>query len=179
MNKILKVFACLGIVLQCFAAAAVQAKLNLFPEPRYIPDLSFYGDSGKAYKLSQFNDDLLVAVVWSRTCGPCLADLKHLNGFAKAVTDKGIRVILISPADEWRTADERRNFLKRFGAPNLVSFLDKKAGFMNGMGVMATPTAFLINRNGLEVGQITGAVEWDNPKVVDYLVKLKNKQSSK
>ena len=178
MNKILKVSACWGIVFCCFMVTAVQAKLNLFPEPRYVPDLSFYGDSGKAYKLSQFKDDLLVAVVWSRSCGPCVADLKHLNSFAKAVTDKGIRVILISPADEWRTAEERRSFLKRFGAPNLVSFLDRKAGFRNGMGVMATPTAFLINRNGLEIGQITGAVEWDNPKVVDYFVKLRNKQYS-
>ncbi len=179
MNKILKVFICCGFIFQCFWGVPVQAKLNVFPEPRYVPDLSFYGDSGNAYKLSQFKDDLLVAVIWSRRCGPCLSDLKPLNSFSQAVADKGIRVILISPAEEWRTTDERRAFLKRFGAPNLLSYLDRKAGFMNGMGIMVTPTALLINNKGLEVGQITGAVKWDNPKVIDYLLKLKDKQYSK
>ena len=178
MNKILKVCSIL-FALFVLGTNEAAAKLNLFPEPRYVPDLSFYGDSGKAYKLKDFGDDLLVAMIWSRRCGPCLADLKPLNGFAQAVMKQGIRVILISPEGEWKTADERRMFLKRFGASNLVSYLDRKAGFMNGMGVMVTPTALLINRNGLEVGQITGAVEWDNPQVVDYIVILKNDLYSK
>ena len=43
------------------------------------------------------------------------------------------------------------------------------------MGIMVTPTALLINRNGLEVGQVTGAVQWNNPKVIDYMVRLKNR----
>ena len=40
---------------------------------------------------------------------------------------------------------------------------------------MATPTTLLISRDGLEVGQITGAVPWDNPKAIKYIVDLKNK----
>ena len=46
---------------------------------------------------------------------------------------------------------------------------------MNGMGIMVTPTALLINKEGLEVGQVTGAVQWSNPKVIDYMVRLKNR----
>lgn len=147
----------------------------MFTQPRYVPNLSFYGDSGKAYKLRDFGDDLLVAVVWSRRCGPCLSDLKPLNEFAKAVVNDGIRVILISPEGEWRSVEEKRMFLKRFGAPNLVSFLDRKSSFMSGMGIMSTPTALLINKDGLEVGQITGAIKWDSPKVIKYMVNLRNK----
>ncbi|MCI5634294.1 MAG: TlpA family protein disulfide reductase [Alphaproteobacteria bacterium] len=173
MNKILRICLFLLTVIFCVNNEA-QAKLNMFPQPRYVPDLSFYGDSGKAYKLKNFGADLLIAVVWSRRCGPCLADLKQLNEFALATADQGIRVILISPDGEWRSVDEKRLFLKKFGAQNLVSYLDKKAGFMNGMGIMVTPTALLINKEGLEVGQVTGAVQWSNPKVIDYMVRLKN-----
>lgn len=173
MNKILKSLILLFVFMSVTSAS--EAKLNLFQQPRYVPDLSFYGDSGKPYKLKTFGADLLVAVVWSRRCGPCLADLKPLNDFALATADKGIRVILISPDGEWRSYDEKRAFLKKFGAPNLVSYLDKKAGFMDGMGIMVTPTALLVNREGLEVGQVTGAVQWNNPKVIDYMVKLKNR----
>lgn len=173
MNKISKI--CIICLLFFSVSVSSEAKLNLFPQPRYVPNLSFYGDSGKAYKLKDFGDDLLIAVVWSRTCGPCLADLKPLNEFAKSVVNDGIRVILISPEKEWRSADEKRLFLKRFGAPNLVSFVDKKSAFINGMGIMATPTALLIDRNGLEVGQISGAAKWDDPRVIEYILKLKNK----
>ena len=82
---------------------------------------------------------------------------------------------MISPDNEWKSVDEKRAFLKRFGAPNLVSYMDRKASFMNGMGIMVTPTALLINRDGLEVGQVTGAVQWNNPKVIDYMLRLKNR----
>lgn len=174
MNKILKICVAILIMVTMFCSS-VQAKLNIFPQPRYVPELNFYGDSGKAYKLKDFKDDLLMAVVWSRRCGPCLADLKPLSEFARATKDEGIHVILISPAEEWKSVDEKRLFLKRFGAEDLISYSDKKSAFVNGMGIMVTPKALLINRDGLEVGQITGAVPWDNPKAIKYIVDLKNK----
>ena len=33
-----------------------RIKLNLFPKARYIPELSFYDDAGKAYKLKDFKE---------------------------------------------------------------------------------------------------------------------------
>lgn len=151
-----------------------QAKINMFAQPRYIPALSFFGGDGKAYKLQDFDDDLLMAVVWSKTCGPCLEDMKHLNAFFKKASKKGINVILISPEKEFATFDAKRNFLKKIGAPDLISYSDKNANFQNGMGVFITPTVILVNKAGEEVGQITGAVKWDDSEVIDYMVGLKN-----
>lgn len=172
MNKILRVILLLMFFI--LPTAEAIAKINVFPKPRYIPALSFYGDSGKAYKLSDFNDDMLIAVVWSKKCGPCIADLKHLNKFAKKVEKQGIKVILISPESEWKTVDERRMFLLRVGGGGLISYLDRKANFRDGMGLRVTPTAILVNRNHEEVGQITGSVEWDDEDVMEYIVNLKN-----
>lgn len=154
--------------------SVAQAKINIFEKPRYIPALSFYGGDGKAYGLKDFKDDLLMAVIWSKTCGPCLDDMKYLNKFVQKTSDKGIRVILISPEKEFRTFDERRNFLKKIGAPDLISYSDRNANFQNGMGIFITPTVVLVNNKGEEVGQITGGVKWDDEKVIDYMVKLKD-----
>ena len=154
-------------------SVTAEAKINIFPQPRYIPALSFYGDSGKAYRLTDFNSDLLMAVVWSRSCGPCLNDIKHLGKFVQETMGKGIEVILISPEKEWRTADEKRNFLRRLGAGNMVSFNDRQGRFRDGMGIAVTPTAILVNKNGEEVGQITGSVEWEKEEIIDYMLKLK------
>lgn len=173
MNKILKSFCFLFSALVIFSQTA-NAKLNLFPTPRYIPNLSYYSDSGAKHKLTENKEDMLIAMVWSRTCGPCIGDMKHLQAFADKTVDKGIKVIIISPAEEWKTIDERRNFMKKIGAPRLESYTDPKSGFSHGMGIMVTPTAVMVSRNGEEIGQITGSVEWDAPEVVDYLLKLKN-----
>lgn len=172
MNKILRVI-CILFIFLCGLNTA-EAKINIFPRPRYVPQLSFYGDSGKAYRLKDFQADLLMAVIWSRRCGPCISEMKYLNKFAKSTASKGIKVILISPEKEWQSIDERRLFLKRIGAPDLVSYLDRKATFSDGMGIMVTPTVLLLNKNNEEVGQITGSVKWSDPAVVRYMLKLKN-----
>ena len=172
MNKILRVIALfMFFMLQTYDACA---KINVFPKPRYIPALSFYGDSGKSYRLTDFKSDLLMAVVWSKKCGPCISDLKHLNKFAKQVEKQGIKVIIISPESEWKTGEERRMFLQRVGGGGLISYLDRKANFRDGMGLRVTPTAILVNRNHEEIAQITGSVKWDDERVIERIIGLKN-----
>lgn len=175
----MKNFCCLfsAVVLLFMLIWPAEAKINMFPKPRYIPPLSFYGDSGKAYRLKDFKADLLMAVVWSRRCGPCISEMKYLDKFAVKMQSKGIKVILISPEKDWKTLDEKRLFLERIGAPHLISYVDKKAVFADGMGISVTPTVFLVNRNGEEAGQITGAVKWSDPEVLDYMLKLKDDMS--
>ena len=173
MNKIFKIVLILFFVI-VFGAENASAKINMFPKARYIPELSFYGDSGKAYKLKDFKADLLRAVLWSRYCGPCINDMKKLDEFMQKTQDKGIKVILISPEKEFKTADERRNFLKKIGAPHLVSYVDRKSNFINGMGIFVTPAVILVNRNNEEAGQITGGVDWADSDVIEYMLKLKN-----
>ena len=172
MNKILR--GSLLFLFFMFPITEVSAKINIFPKPRYIPALSFYGESGKAYRLTDFKEDLLMAVVWSRRCGPCVSDMKYLRNFSKKVEGQGIKVILISPESEWKTSDERRMFMERIGGLGLVNYLDRKANFRDGMGLRVTPTVVLVNRNGEEVGQITGAVNWDDDDVIEYMINLKN-----
>lgn len=177
MNKILKICALLLMLIGYTSSA--EAKINMFPKPRYIPVLSFYDDNGNAYKLTEFNSDLLMAVVWSRTCGPCLKDLRHLGRFVKRTMGKGIEVILISPENEWKTPAEKRAFLRHLGADNMVSYVDRKSRFRDGMAVAVTPTAILVNKAGEEVGQITGSINWEDDEIVDYMMKLKKEISEK
>ncbi|MBP5215287.1 MAG: TlpA family protein disulfide reductase [Alphaproteobacteria bacterium] len=172
MKKILQWFVFLGFL--ALQVSVAQAKLNLFEQPRYIPAVSFYGDSGNGYKLSDFKEDLLIAVLWSRRCGPCLKDLKHLSAFAEKVRGSGIAIITISPENEWRTPDERRTFLARLGIRNLANYSDRQSRFRDGMGIRTTPTAILVDKNGEEIGQITGSIEWDNDKVIDKILVIRD-----
>ncbi len=176
MNKILQLMTTLFLLFAVFCQSA-NAKINIFPKARYIPELSFYSDSGKAYKLKDFKSELLMAVLWSRYCGPCISDMKKLDTFSEKMKSKGVRVIIISPEKDFKTADERHAFLRKIEAPHLESYIDRKSNFINGMGVFVTPAAILVNRNNEEAGQITGSVKWDDDDVIDYILKLKTKIS--
>jgi thioredoxin-related protein len=84
---------------------------------------------------------------------------------------------LISPEKEWRTVEEKRSFLRRLNANNMVSFNDRNSRFKDGMGLAVTPTTVLVNKNGEEVGQITGSVKWDESEVIEYMRDLRKKVS--
>ena len=173
MRKIIKLIM-LAVVFWAVYCFDASAKINMFPQPRYVPPkLNFYDKNGKAYRLKDFKSDMLMAVLWSRHCGPCINDIKHLSRFVKKVQGKGVRVIIISPEKEWPAKDEQLNFLQKIGAANLEYYVDRKSQFLNGMGVLVTPTVLLINGNNEEAGQITGSVEWDDREVIDYMLQLK------
>lgn len=176
MNNILKFMTSLFFALG-FVCQTADAKINIFPKARYIPELSFYADNGQAYKLKDFKSDLLMVVLWSRYCGPCINDLKKLDKFSEKMKNKGIRVIIISPEKDFKTNAERHAFLQKIEAPHLESYVDRKSNFINGMGVFVTPAVILVNQNNEEVGQITGSVKWDDEDVADYIFKLKTKIS--
>ena len=103
MNKILKIMTTLFLLFAIFCQSA-NAKINIFPKARYIPELSFYSDNGQAYKLKDFKSELLMAVLWSRYCGPCISDMKKLDVFSEKMKNKGIRVIIISPEKDFKTS---------------------------------------------------------------------------
>lgn len=176
MKKILHFLIALFLCTSAICRA-VEAKINIFEKPRYIPALSVYDDANNAYQLKDFHSDLVIALLWSKTCGPCLSDLRRLGAFVTQTREDGIEVILISPEKEWRTVADKRAFLRRLNAANMVSLNDKNSRFKDGMGVGVTPTAILVNRSGEEVGHITGSVEWDNPKVIKYMKNLRKKIS--
>ena len=176
MNKILN-FITVLMVCVCAVYCVAEAKINIFEKPRYIPALSIYDDAGNAYQLKDFHSDLLIAVLWSKTCGPCLDDLRRIGAFVEQTKEHGIEVILISPEKEWKTATEKKAFLRRLNAVNMVSFNDKNGRFKDGMGVGVTPTAILVDRNGEEVGHITGSVKWNDPEVIKYMLNLRQKIS--
>lgn len=173
MNKFLQI--CVFLIFSLIVTINPSvAKINTFATPRYIPALNIYDDVGKSYTLSDFKSDLLIAIVWAKTCGPCLGDLRLLGEFVEKTKNKGIEVILISPEKDWRNVTEKRTFLRRLQASNMVSFNDKNNRFRDGMGILVTPTAVLVNKHGEEVAQITGSVKWNDPKVIQYIIELKD-----
>lgn len=173
IKKIINI--CFAVVLLGGWGIFQSDPVNIFPEPRSLPgrEMFHYSDTGEAYKLSDFKGQFVVANFWSRHCTPCLRELDNLNNFSKKVADNGIKVVIISPASEWRSLEEQQKFLQRYGASDLDFYVDKKGDLSADLGIFTSPNTVLINKSGQEIGRIRGSAEWDDDDVIEYIYKIK------
>jgi peroxiredoxin len=170
MKKILYVLAMLF-----FADVAwAESGINIFAYPRKVPDTPVYDRDGKAVRLDSFAGNFLLAVFWSKTCVPCLREMKDLSEFVKKTQDNGIKVILVSSESEWIN-DEigQKAFLARYGGADLDYYVDKKGALATDFGIFTSPHTVLVDKESMEIGRIRGSVEWDDDDVIEYIYKLK------
>ena len=156
-------------------ASANASGVNMYETPRTLPQSQIVGENGAKFKLTDFKGDFVLAHFWSRYCGPCLKELKSLNNFHNTVKNEGIRLILISPDDEWFDRGEQRQFLKRYGATDLEFYVEEKEKLSSDFGIFTNPHTVVINQKGQEIGRFRGSETWDKPKVIKYVRELKNK----
>jgi len=156
-------------------ADAKKDAVNIFAESRDVPTRQIVHENGKPYRLTDFKGEFVVAVFWSKTCGPCLKEMKDLNTFYQNALPENIRLILISPNSEWKSSLEQRLFLKKFGAPNVEFYTDKKGKLAGDFGIFTTPHTVLIDENAQEIGRIRGTAKWADKRVLEYIKNLKKK----
>ncbi|MBR1648747.1 MAG: TlpA family protein disulfide reductase [Alphaproteobacteria bacterium] len=151
-----------------------KERANIYAYSRDVPQKSIIGETGAKVKLDEFNGDFVMAVFWSRYCVPCIRELKGLSNFVKETKNEGIRVIMISPKNEWISGfSEQRQFLKRFEADNLEIYVDEKEALASALGIFSSPVTILISRDAQEIGRIRGSVVWDNSDFINYIRKIK------
>lgn len=166
------VILCLLALLFSFTVQAKEA-VNIFEFPRDMPEREIIGEAGNKVKMTDFKGDFVLLILWSRHCSPCVKELDNLNGFVKKTRSNGIRVVMLSPAEEWTSAAEQRAFLEKFQAPDLEFYTDKDGKMAEDLGVFTSPHTVLINKKAQEIGRIRGSAEWDSDDVIEYIYKLK------
>ena len=160
-----------------FWSVKAEAKdaVNIYSQVREVPIHEIIHQSGKRYRLSDFKGEFTIAVFWSRECGPCIAELKGLNKFYKDALQSGIRLLLISDNREWKSVEEHRKFLIRYGAPDIEFYVDEQGQAASDLGIFTSPHTVLINTEGKEMGRIRGSADWGNEKMIEYMEDLKKK----
>ncbi|MBO7098186.1 MAG: TlpA family protein disulfide reductase [Alphaproteobacteria bacterium] len=173
MKNIFKiVFFAVSLMFLTHIVSAKENAVNIFADSRDAPQRKIMHESGKSYSLGDFKGQFVVAVFWSKNCGPCLKEMKDLNVFYKNALPENIRLILISPKSEWHSAVEQRLFLKKYGASDVEFYTDKKGELAADFGIFTTPHTVLINEDGQEIGRIRGTAKWADKRVLAYIKSL-------
>lgn len=131
--------------MQTIAAEASEKGVNIYGAARDVPSKAVYGEAGNRVRMDDFKGDFVLAVFWSRYCVPCIRELESLNEFARQTKNDGIRVILISPKEEWQGGfAEQRRLLSKYGAPDLETYVDDKSDLAAAFGIFSSPVTVLI-----------------------------------
>ena len=175
MNRFIKIISFVFLIVFSFQVQAKRDAVNIFAQSREAPGRQITHEDGKSYRLSDFKGQFVVAVFWSKTCGPCIKELRDLNTFYNNALPENIRLILISPSSEWTSSTEQRLFLTKYGAPDVEFYTDKKGKLASDFGIFSSPHTVLINEKSEEIGRIRGTAKWGDKRVLDYIKNLKQK----
>ena len=133
------------------------------------PDFESKDLAGKAIRLSDSKDKVVVIDFWATWCGPCRASLPHTQEVARHYKDQGVVVLAAC------TSDTRAKF-EEFVKANQDTYADivfacdpnergsatyEERASRKLYGVGGIPTQFIVGRDGKVVATLVGYQEGD------------------
>jgi cytochrome c biogenesis protein CcmG/thiol:disulfide interchange protein DsbE len=106
--------------------------------------------------LDAFAGEVLVVNFWAPWCVPCRAEHAVLVAAAEQYAPSGVTVFGIAYESE---LDDVHAFLGELGHAYPVAMDDRSRAAI-AFGVRGVPETFFIDRNGVVVGKVSGAVDW-------------------
>ncbi|MCM1323558.1 MAG: TlpA family protein disulfide reductase [Acetobacter sp.] len=165
------------IMLLClisFNATAYSGPKGLYvlEYPVNMPNVSVISENNNETSILNTSADLTIMVFWAQSCAPCLREMKALEKFYKAAAQDNIRVMLISPASEWKNNTEERKFLAKYGAPTIPFYNDVDNALSLKLGIGSTPYTVIMDKQGKKVATIQGEANWSSDKLYQMIKKL-------
>ena len=125
-------------------------------------------DADRSVTLSQLRGHTVVLNFWATWCPPCVEEMPSLVQMQQRLKDKGVTVLAVSvDADEGAYL----RFLKDHGV-TLLTVRDADQKSNNLYGTFKFPETYIIDRDGKVRRKFIGAVDWNQPEVVEFLSKL-------
>lgn len=132
-------------------------------------DTPFFTATEEPLTLANFKGHGLVLNFWATWCAPCVREMPSLDRLAKALRGSGIEVIAIS--EDRKALKKVPPFFADTGIKNLDLYFDVRGALSRKIGAEGLPTTVLITPDGVILGRVMGALEWDSHEVESYLRK--------
>ncbi len=168
--------ACLAVALPPLArpAAALDEGYVIFEGAEPVPATPFKHKAGglvRDVSLQDFEGQVVVLNFWATWCAPCVAEMPSLDRLQAALGDQGITVVALS--EDRGGFAQIEPFYEARGLENLERYVDEGGRLARHFEVRVMPTTLLIGPDGVPVGQVEGAAEWDSPEAQKLLKALR------
>jgi len=140
-------------------ARGEMVNFTLYAETKPVPEFSVEDRDGRKLGLAAFRGKVILVNFWATWCGPCVREMPSLARLQAGLGSDDFEVVAIaSDRGGWSAVN---TFLKDQGIDKLTVLLDQNMRASRAVGVFGLPTTLLIDRQGRELGRMTGPAEWD------------------
>lgn len=115
---------------------------------------------GDTVSLADYKGEVLLLNIWATWCKPCEAEMPSMQRLHEELGPAGVRVLAVSvdagkpgPVHEW-VQDRRLTFDILHDASGRIERIYQTTG---------VPESFVIDREGVIVKKVIGALPWDHP----------------
>jgi thiol-disulfide isomerase/thioredoxin len=156
-----------------FAGAQQPPKSFVIHEaPMPVGAIRFADGQGRVLSLADFRGKVVLLNVWATWCAPCRTEipaLAHLNAELG-----GAELAVVAVSIDHGGIESVRRLLAELGTHNLEMYIDTSGQVMRTVRAIGLPTSLVIDREGRELGRISGAAEWDAPETIEFLQHVVN-----
>ena len=122
--------------------------------------------TGTAISLEDFTGKIILLNFWATWCPPCRSEVPSMVKLNAAMAGKPFQMLAVSIDEGGKEAVE--DFFKRSGA-TLPVLLDTQQKISKIYGTTGVPETFVLDKHGIVLKKIVGAMDWNDPQVIDYL----------
>jgi cytochrome c biogenesis protein CcmG, thiol:disulfide interchange protein DsbE len=130
--------------------------------------------SGERVALSDHRGEVILLNVWATWCLPCREEMPSMQRLHEKLGDEGFRVIAVS-VDALPGGRDPTPVVARFVEEYALDFdiwLDPAGSVQRTYRTTGVPETFVIDRNGVIVKKVLGAIEWDSEANLDLFRRL-------
>jgi thiol-disulfide isomerase/thioredoxin len=128
------------------------------PEP--LGDIAFTDAEGRQRSLKDWQGRVVLLNLWATWCAPCRKEMPSLDRLQKKLGSNEFEVVAL--AVDRAGTDAARKFLEQVGTETLALYVDGTARSGAALKAVGMPTTIMIDREGREIGRLTGPAEWDS-----------------
>lgn len=143
------------------------ANLVVHGSPRPLMAIQFEDEQGQMRSLADFKGKVVVLNIWATWCVPCRREMPTLDRLQASLGGPDFDVVPVSI--DRGGVDTIRKFYAEIAIQKLAMYVDKSGQVPRALGAIGLPTTLIINRDGEEVGRITGPAEWDSAEIVQFI----------
>lgn len=152
----------------------IYVNANTFGDNKQAPDFTYEDINGKNVSLRNLRGKYVYIDVWATWCGPCKAEIPHLEKVEQAFHGKNITFVSLSVDKQ---SDKRKwaDFVKSGTLQSIQVLADKdfSSDFVKKFNINAIPRFILIAPDGKIVS--ANALRPSDPKLKEMLEKLLSK----
>ena len=131
-------------------------------EPEPLPEFTFLDATGRERTLKDWRGRVVLLNLWATWCLPCRKEMPGLDRLQAELGSDRFEVLAIS-ADR-KGLEGSKQFLDQIKVAKLALYADPTVRITSTLKAVGMPATLLVDRDGREVGRLTGPAEWDSPE---------------